>query len=202
MDDGTGNVKAISNSQGAVGVSLVEGQNILRARMVERVDDTADVLTYVGQRELDNTTFMLPPPMATTSVPGPSLDRPAKYACEINADADDCKRRVNFERDLTRIEQLDASVTVKDWFTSPNSGDLWITHVGQSVTVYSPLLFPQNQRTLFIKGVSHKQSNEEGTTTDILLTNLLGGDVLQQTGAEEDPAAALVPPALPSGTAL
>lgn len=203
MDDGTGNVVAIQNAQGAVPIVLAEGQNILRARSVERVDDTPDFIAFVGQQpgsDDGGMAWLQPPPYAAAGVPGPSLDRPVKFPCEINADSDDCARRVNFERDLTLFEQLDVTITVKDWFTSGTSGDLWIQHVGDSINVYSPLLFPQNQRTLFIKGVNHKQSNEEGSTTDIMLTNNLGTDTLATGG---DAATESVPDSLPfSGSPL
>jgi prophage tail gpP-like protein len=185
MDDGTGNVVAIQNATGAVSTTLTEGVNILRARFVERVDDTADFMEFVGQAP--------PMPMggmgdmsskASTTVPGPSLGRPVKYACEINADNQGCTYRVNFERDMTLFEQVDLTITVKGWLMT--DGSLWIQHVGETASVYSPLLFPQNQRTFRIKGIRHKQSSEEGTTTDVLLTNE-SGDTLNLTGATPPP---------------
>ena len=48
-------------------------------------------------------------------------------------------------------------------------GDLWFNKVRQQVTLIAPTLLPDNSFQFMIKGVTHKQSNAEGTTTTIML---------------------------------
>jgi hypothetical protein len=70
-------------------------------------------------------------------------------------------------------------ITVQGWFMA--GGDLWMNHVRNNVTVNSPMLIPGGVGTFIIKEVIHRQSSQEGTTTDILITNEngLGGEPLQ-----------------------
>jgi prophage tail gpP-like protein len=191
VDDGHGNVLA-TRGPGGTAATLVEGQNILKARAVMSINDSAESLTAVGQAP--------PTPLggmgdmsstATTGVPNVKLTRPVKFACEINADNQDCAMRVGQERDQTLFDQLEADITVKDWLMA--DGDLWINHVNDTVTVYSPMLFPQGTATLYIRGVVHRQSSEEGTTTDLILSQFPGGESLIGTDAAVPPAVDIHP---------
>jgi hypothetical protein len=46
-----------------------------------------------------------------------------------------------------------------------------MNHVPADVTVNSPTLIPQGSDSFIFKEVIHRQSSQEGTTTDILITN-------------------------------
>ena len=67
---------------------------------------------------------------------------------------------------------MDGTITVPGWLM--DDGSLWIRHVGEQVTIFSPMLFPHRSATLFIKGVTHRQSDGEGTVTDVMVSNLKG----------------------------
>ena len=193
VDDGMGTVHATRNPSGTVPIMLAEGENVWKARMVARVDDTADFVAYVGQMPNFGGGWSNPSSYAGTSVPGVTVNRPTKYACEMNADNTDCMLRANHERDILAFEQIDVTITVKDWLLP--DGSLWYSHVGDTVGVYSPLLFPGETPTLWICGVRHKQGNGEGgegTTTEILLTNQPGDTVSAVQGSGDS---ASLPPA-------
>jgi prophage tail gpP-like protein len=192
IDDGKGNVVATRQAGGTV-ATLVEGVNIFKARAIMSINDSAESLTAVGQAP--------PPPggfemssSATTSVPNVNLTRPVKFCCEINADNADAAMRVNQERDQTLFDQLECNITVRDWLMP--DGTLWINHVNAQVTVISPMLFPENQMVLYIRGVTHRQSSEEGTTTDLLLSQLPGGESLIADGTVDTPPAVDIHPGI------
>jgi hypothetical protein len=79
---------------------------------------------------------------------------------------------------------IDLEAVVQGWFAG--AGDLWWNHVGESIPVNSPMLFPSNSMTLALKGVVHKQDTE-GTTTllRLCLPNALGDD--KQINASGEP---------------
>jgi prophage tail gpP-like protein len=180
IDDGKGNILA-TRQPGGMAATLVEGQNILRAMAIMSISDSAESLTAVGQRELNDSTWLQgSSSMATTAVPNVKLTRPVKFCCEINADNADAAMRVNHERDQTLYDQLEVTITVRGWLAP--DGTLWIYHVNSMVSVYSPMLFPDDTATLYIRGVVHRQSNEEGTITDLLLSQFPGGESLVGDG--------------------
>jgi hypothetical protein len=77
------------------------------------------------------------------------------------------QRRANHEADWDKYQQVDGDGTTPGWLTP--DGSLWMAHVRELVTVNAPLLLPENSIEFMIKGVIHRQSSEQGTTTDILL---------------------------------
>jgi prophage tail gpP-like protein len=187
VDDGKGNVLATRQASAGGLATLVEGVNILRARAIMSINDSAESLTAVGQNNLNDSNWQGgSSSMATTTVPNVKLSRPVKFACEQNADNADCAMRVNHELDQTKFDQLECTITVRDWLMP--DGTLWIAHVNDQVSVYSPMLFPDDTATLYIRGVVHRQSNEEGTTTDLLLSQFPGGEGLGDTGAAVPPS--------------
>jgi prophage tail gpP-like protein len=170
VDDGKGNVLA-TRQPGAEVATLVEGQNILRARAIMSINDSAESLTALGQNDQHDDNWQLgSSSIASTSVPNVKLTRPVKFPVEMNADNADCAMRCNHERDQTLYDQLECTITVKGWLAP--DGTLWIYHVNAQVTVYSPMLFPDDTATLYIRGVVHHQSNEEGTTTDLFVVSI------------------------------
>jgi prophage tail gpP-like protein len=191
VDDGKGNVLATRQAGGTV-ATLQEGGNILKARAIMSINDSAESLTAVGQNPLTDQTWLQgSSSSATTAVPGVKLTRPVKFPVEQNADNADCAMRVNHEPDPTKFDQLECDVTVKDWLMP--DGTLWIAHVNSMVTVYSPMLFPQGTVTLYIRGVTHRYSSEEGTTTDLLLSQFPGGESLIGDAADTPPSVDIHP---------
>jgi prophage tail gpP-like protein len=187
VDDGKGNIVATRQAGGTV-ATLQEGVNILKARAIISINDSAESIEAVGHKHLNDQNWTDgAASSATTTVPDVKLTRPVKFAAEETGDNADMAMRVNQERDQTLFDQLEATITVKDWLMA--DGTLWIDHINSMVTVISPMLFPENQMTLYIRGVTHRQSSEEGTTTDLLLSQLPGGEsVIADDEANTPPA--------------
>jgi len=71
------------------------------------------------------------------------------------------------------MHTVDGTITVQGWFAP--DGELWWQKVKQKITVYSPMLIPENSMQFVIREVIHRQSGPpDGTTTDIAITNPLG----------------------------
>jgi prophage tail gpP-like protein len=185
IDDGKGNVLGTRQAGGTV-ATLIEGVNILRARAIMSINDSAESLMAVGQNNLNDSNWTQgSASSASTTVPNITLTRPVKFACEQNADNADCAMRVNHELDQVKFDQLECTITVHDWLM--DDGTLWIEHVNDRVTVISPLLFTDDTATLYIRGVVHRQSSEEGTTTDLLLSQYPGGETVLGDNAATPP---------------
>jgi prophage tail gpP-like protein len=75
--------------------------------------------------------------------------------------------RANHEDAKYNGSAVQVFITVQGWLC--DDGSLWIEHLGKDCSIYSPMIFPTNTATLAIKGVTHKQSSEAGTTTTIEL---------------------------------
>jgi prophage tail gpP-like protein len=98
-------------------------------------------------------------------------------------DVKDFKMHADHMADLNTAEALTVNITVRGWLKS--DGSLWMNHVGESVSVYSPMLFPQKSAQLWIQTVTHRQSDGAGTTTTISLTLnrlLKGGGGIEADG--------------------
>jgi prophage tail gpP-like protein len=173
FDDGKGNIQAMRTPTTSAGITLAEGVNILKARLVERIDDAWDHLEMIGQNDLNDSNWQGgSSSSATVDVPIAGLNRPQKLACEMTADNADCQMRANQERDVSLIEQLNLEITTPGWLLP--DGSLWINHLGQTISVFSPLLFPTGgvpSSPIFIMGVRHRQDSAEGTRTDVIISN-------------------------------
>jgi len=98
---------------------------------------------------------------------------------------------------LVKADVIDANITVPGWLR--DDGSLWIDHIGESVTIYSPMLFPTDSMTLSIRGVTHIQNSEAGTITNVecCLPQGLSGE--PQIGAPDAPNPGSVNTAVPTG---
>jgi hypothetical protein len=78
----------------------------------------------------------------------------------------DAQMFANHAADLNAAKDFEANVTVRGWM---NGGKPWILDVGKLVTLYSPMLLPQNTAKLGIQAVTHRQNDQTGTTTTLNL---------------------------------
>jgi prophage tail gpP-like protein len=180
IDDGHGNIEAYRGPQGS-SAPLQEGVNILKARLLLKNDEFAQEQAGLAQN------FKQGAPGAQISASA-SVNNPVgatragtnKFPAENASDQASLQMRVNQEVDHVNYKTVDGVITVQGWFLS--SGDLWMNHVRQSVTVNSPMLIPQGSDSFIIKEVAHRQSSAEGTTTDIMITNINGLGANEQAG--------------------
>jgi prophage tail gpP-like protein len=168
IDDGAGNIIAFRGPQGAA-APLQEGVNILKARLLLKADEYVDDIVGLAQ------TFKMGAPgaqvtaSATVNNPvGASRVGGSKFVAEDAADRGSLQMRVNHEVDNVNYRTVDGVITVQGWFMT--AGDLWMKHV-RNVSVKSLMLIPGGVGSFIIKDVVHRQSSQEGTTTDILITN-------------------------------
>jgi prophage tail gpP-like protein len=166
VDDGQNGIVAFRGSFGKSTGVLQEGNNILRARILLKNNEHAENITAVGQTHGNDSADANSQSSASTTV-DPPINRNVKIACEEMADNQDCQHRANDEADWVKYNQVDGEVTVQGWFKS--DGGLWWNDRRKTIVVNSPLLLPNNSFGFMIKGVTHRQNSQEGTTTDILL---------------------------------
>ena len=80
-------------------------------------------------------------------------------------DAKDVQMFVNHAIDLNAATQFEANITVRGWLR--DGGKAWVNDVGSFVTLYSPMLLPQDTARLGIQTVTSRQSDSAGTTTTL-----------------------------------
>lgn len=163
----TGTVQGFRGPQGSETVAFVEGKNILKARLMLRNNEFVERVSTVGQNFGNNAAYDNTDVRADGTAQGAPMGRQATIVAEQPGDKQDIQMRNNHEIDWIAYDTVDGSITIPGWLRS--DGGLWITRVANRVTVNSPMLIPNNQMTFTIKGVSHRQSNQEGTVTEIFL---------------------------------
>ena len=185
--DGMGTLLASRGIGSASIADLVEGKNIESARLVWRNDITASKTTTIGSlqggsssgQQGDGTRDL------RATAQNPDYHGPETLTV-LTPQADNVKglaHHSDHENNFNVLTQVDLEVVTYGWFM-PN-GSLWIQHVGEPVTVFSPMCFPTDSMTLRIKGVTHRQNSDGGTTTMLRLClpyGLGGGDQVQTSG--------------------
>jgi len=172
IDDGQGNISAFRGPQGTA-APLQEGVNILRARIMLKIDDQNETLTGFAQTYRQGAPGALV--RATQNVQSDfakGLSGNFNFLAANAADQASLQMNVAHVADAEFYKSVDGVVTVQGWFAP--AGDLWMNFVKAKVTVNSPTLIPGGSMSFVIKEVIHRQSSTEGTTTDILITNLAG----------------------------
>lgn len=170
VDDASGNlVCGRGDNDGSSIAELVEGQNIESAHAVMSIDDTLGDIWAHGQsigtdgQNSDQARDIA----AIAKSTGLTLYRPGVLIAEMPTDQSGLLMRTDFASAISLGTTVECFVTVPGWLMP--DGSLWAEHLWQSLTVYSPMLFPRDGITLSVRGVKHRQSNEEGTTSIIEL---------------------------------
>lgn len=187
MDDG-GNVVGYRGPNGSANAQLQEGRNILAGRLLLRNNDHADPFVIVAQQPGENGADV----SATAQSP-PAINRPHKFAAEDVADKATAVMRANHEVDWDQLQLVDGTITVPGWLM--DGGGLWFFEVRKTVSLFSPMLIPENSSIFLIKAVTHRQSSQDGTTTDIHICDKDGKGL----GRAGDPFTQRRPEATPDG---
>jgi prophage tail gpP-like protein len=167
MDDGNGGIVGFRGPKGS-GLVLKEGFNILRARLLLKNNDAVSEMKTLAQDHNQASGDANRSPSASATVPNATVNRSVTFAAEETHSAATVQYRVNHEVDFVNYQNTDGEVTVPGWLCPDNS--LWMAHVRELVTLDSPMLIPPDSDNSFmIKGVTHRQSSAEGTTTTISL---------------------------------
>lgn len=82
--------------------------------------------------------------------------------------------------ELNAIQQLEARIVVPGWFAQGSPQALWLQYLGSPMTIASPMLYNLLPVfTLMLKGCKCRQNDHDGSTTELLLTNPIGMQGLQ-----------------------
>lgn len=145
---------------------LREGVNIISGRILLKNDEHVSDIKVVGHNSNNDSADMNRAPVGRVTV-DPPIARSYGLMAEEMGDSADMQMRAAHQGDYDRYQQVDGTITVAGWL-APDSL-LWFQKVRQLVTVSSPSLLPDNSFTFMIKGVTHRQSSEGGTITEIFL---------------------------------
>jgi prophage tail gpP-like protein len=163
-------VQPSKGSETNTGLMLQEGVNILQARLLLSNNDFASEQAVNGDDTGNDAGDANRSSEATASLTPPN-NRNIKLRSEMPGDDADMKMRVNHEADWSYFTTVDGLINVAGWLTG--NGDLWFNHLRELVVLNSPMLLPNDSMKFLIKGIVHKQSSEEGSTTDVLIANEL-----------------------------
>lgn len=183
IDNGTGaEMLAFRGPQGNVGAELVEGQNILRARLLLQIDEHVELYGARGQHHNESSGPANAQIEATAPSPSPGVETGGTvyFGAEESLASGMLQLRAKHQVDYDQMKTVDGMITVQGWFAP--DGQLWWSHVSHTVTVNSPMLIPEGTMTFVIREIVHRQSSAEGTTTDISITNKIGLGGLETFG--------------------
>lgn len=178
-DDASGTL-LFSRGATAGSAALIEGVNILKARIILDFQWTARQITAVLQNFGNDQHWGDGARANSATVQNPAYtgknNRPLALLGPMPGDQEDALALAQHERSLNDLTTCEATVTVPGWLM--DDGTLWMEHLRMPVTIHSPMLVPQDPFVLLLRGVKHMQSNENGSTTELNLCipNGLGDD--------------------------
>lgn len=177
---GIGNVSTVAGQ-------LVEGQNIERGNVIITAENAFANLRVWGQNFGNDTHWgdTARDVSATSDNPdgAKSWVNVAEFA-EMSGDKGDMKLRADWGVARSLGTMVEAYITVPGWLL-PDGGSVWCEHLGESVIIQAPSLFPVDELALAIRGVKHHQSNDNGTvsTIELCLQNALSSGGPYSPGA-------------------
>lgn len=185
VDDHRGNIVA-QRGAGPLVADLTEGGNIVSAQMIWREDQAVDRIKATGAMPGNNAAWGddARANAATATNPAFNRYRPLVIVAEQPGDKRDMQMRADHEVDVNVGGMMSVEVRVQGWLR--DGSRLWIEDIGKSVSVYSPMLFPQDRLTLAIQSVTHAQNDKDGTSTTLglVLPSALGSaDPIRADGA-------------------
>jgi prophage tail gpP-like protein len=191
-DDETGNLVGRRGGSGTI-AELQEGRNILSAELIWSNDTAVDKFT--GDADLPGNDDHWSDKARATAAQATSSNTPAGFSKIIQriiapmpGDAKDVQMFVNHAMNLNAATQFEANITVRGWLR--DGGKAWVNDVGSFVTLYSPMLLPQDTERLGIQTVTSRQSDSAGTTTTLglVLPDRLGKDGAFKSGGDGAPS--------------
>lgn len=173
MVDSPEGIVAFRGAKGG-GLTIREGYNMLRGRVLLQTWDAPDNIEYNGQDHSKDSADENRATRGSVQLGGVGIlpNRPARYAAPETGPDQAMQMIAKQEADYTYLNMIDGDVEVIGWFTT--DGSLWMEHVREKVTLQSGLLLPQDTMGFMIKGVVHRQSDVGGTTTNVMLCDELG----------------------------
>ena len=168
MSDQNGDYILFRGSKGGIAASLVEGRNILKARMMMSYEYAVSRIIVQTQLHGNDAHWAdmasaINVQVANSAYSGP--DRPLTIAGEQTGNKAEAQMRADHEMNLNVLDICEANITTPGWLM--DDGGLWMYQLRAPVSISSPMLMPDSTFSLLIKGVKHMQDNQEGTRTEI-----------------------------------
>jgi prophage tail gpP-like protein len=166
-EDGTGLI-GHRGSIGSAGAQLVEGKNIEYAQCLLKDDSAFNKISVLGQKKGSDDVYG-DDLRVSASASNPSIrrNRPLILIAEEPGDKQDMQFRADRNMAENVATTIECTIGVKGWLC--DDGSIWTQHVGKLVSVYSPMLFPDDMMTLAIRSVRCTQDDSGGTATAIAL---------------------------------
>ena len=163
------------------GLAIVEGQNIREIHGIMSIPDMANQIVMTTQ-SFGNDMINGDAARAIGALVNYQNPFSPTIPLRVMGETDNQQgllQQANNEAQMSLGTVEEIFVTVPGWLCP--DGSLWIQHLGELISITSPSMFPDTTETLSLRGVTHKQSNEEGTTTllEFCLFNALytGGQI-------------------------
>ena len=83
----------------------------------------------------------------------------------VGGEQQDAQMRADRELAESIATLVQVKITIQGWLD--DGGKPWILRFGENVTVYSPMLFPDDRMQLAIQSMTHRQGSATGTLTDL-----------------------------------
>jgi len=169
VDDQNGALNLI-RGETAGSTTLVEGQNILKGRILVSNNLAVPLVDLRAQNFGNNQHNGSAAAQVSAQAADPNYvggPRPFCLMAEMPCSPPEAQLRANHEVDLNNQTTCEALITVPGWLM--DDGTLWINHLREAITINSPMLIPNNPFTLLLRGVKHMQDSEEGTRTELNL---------------------------------
>ena len=182
VDDVNGNLNFVRGGSGTpLGSAdpLVEGQNILSARVVMEDNPLVPRVTATTQNFGSDQHWGADSQSQSATVENPipptgfQSKRRMVIAGELLGDSKDCMLRAQHAIAVLNLTSFEAVITVRGWLMS--NGQLWLSLIGGTpapISLDSQMIYPSsgsNIPQLYLKGVKHMQDDAEGTRTELSL---------------------------------
>ena len=158
----------LGQGQASVIAELQEGRNIKTITGIANYTGALSEINVIGQQPGNDQTFDDAARDVTGKVNNPALKDhvPRNLIAEMPGDKRDMQMRADHENAMMIADQVQVTVTLQGWFKNGNT--LWLEHVGETVSVYSPSTFEKNHMKLAIQEATASQG-PQGTITTLIL---------------------------------
>ena len=143
IDDAKGTLMA-TQGVGGMAATLIEGQNIEAARLTLRNDEYGNPVRSLGAQPAGSQTTIddnaARSSAATVTAPNMAAKTPVTVVMPQPGDDQDAAMYAARVARVAAGTYIDGEITVPGSFL--DNGDLWINHVGDLVSIQSPMLVP------------------------------------------------------------
>lgn len=147
----------LASASGAV-ADLEEGRNILSGSAIFNYTHALSEIEAYGQRPGNDEHSGDASRDVSAKVQNQNVPQhaPYQFLAEMPGDQSDMRMRAQHENGYNIADQIQVNITVQGWFAT--EGSLWLDHIGDIVSVYSPMLFTSDRMNLAIQEATSSQA--------------------------------------------